>query len=485
MRFVLVVLGVAALSVPACTGVDATSGSDPGPNMDEGGTTADGSTSGTLPEAGSGCNASAAPRCDGNTLVTCSSAGVAEITPCALDCDAAQGRCKSLRPTIAASDVDISAATATKPIDLPDTILIEADTGFIGRRNPDGTSFGTPIRAAGAGTIDGVVYAVVDQTGAPKLAVFGFAALSIGAATTVKVVGTNAVALMAKGPIAVDGHLSARGDCAVLPRIAGPGGFLAGLPAAASDGAPGGGLGGAVDAVNPFACGGCGGGGNGTAGTFGGNAVDGARVGSGGLGGMPRGKTILVEPILAGGGGGGCAGGPGGGALALLASGEIRVTGVVEAGGCGGGKAGFSNSNSCGAGGGGGGAGGTIFFEAPTVVVASSGRVLANGGGGGGGSNGMEGLRADGSDASSTDATPAPGGASGQFGSVVCNKGAAGSPAAANQPLQCDHSAGSTRAAGGAGGAGHIAARTKEGVAAVVSGAVVSPAFLNEFVQTR
>ncbi len=197
-------------------------------------------------------------------------------------------------------------------------------------------------------------------------------------------------------------------------------------------------------------------GGKGGGGGGGGFLKDGKKGGEGndnggeGAGGK---KTNMNPPVIVRGGCPGAAGGVGvgsgegaggraGGAILLSALNDVTVSGLIQAGGAGGGRATGGNS-----GGGGGGSGGYIKLEAPLVTTANA-TLAANGGGGGAGIDSSAG--GNGSDGRNDPGVRAGGGtANGSAG----GGGEGGRPG--NGPMN-DAQNGQSGANGGGGGGGGI-----------------------------
>lgn len=292
-------------------------------------------------------------------------------------------------------------------------------------------------------------YQEVAQASGPKLGVFVVRSLKIDSAATVRVLGADALVIVALDTITIDGHLL--GDSADPNKGPGAGDQtdntnIAGL---------GGGGGGAGTATSSGGGGGyCGAGGLGAS-----LAVDASDASDNAVGGMAFGQPSLV-PLLAGsnGGSGFGAGGDGGGAIQLVAAHGITITGTVSVGGRAGGpsgvyQAGFASSQQAG----GGGSGGAILIEAPLVSV--SGTLAANGGGGGGSMEGISGVA----------------GATAAAGGVADLTHAAGGPGSAGATVV--GSPGTTLASaasgGGGGGAGRIRVNTTSGAATLAG--TISP----------
>jgi len=291
-----------------------------------------------------------------------------------------------------------------------------------------GTGMATPALPAGL-----FAMALAQEGGGPELFVIQGARIEVS--STLTVIGTRPLVLVASDEIVIGGML----DASAKHATPGPGG------AAPSDG-PGAGPDGKSDDGSHDA--------GGAGGSFG-------SVGNhGGDGGPGSGTVVTTAPaaaaiygdmmlsVLQGGSGGGdsspaCSGtaphgGAGGGAIQLTAS-TITIGGTIIVGG--GGAEGVSNCAGNGFGGGGGGSGGAVYVEA--ALLAGSGTIAANGGGGSGtGSSGGTGQ--PGEDAHA-DTTAAAGG-TGVFGA-----GGAGAALAAAQAGQQGDNGG-----GGGGGGGRI-----------------------------
>lgn len=370
----------------------------------------------------SGCTPGAA-HCDADTLVLCTSERTESRRSCALGCDATLSVARCKLPD-SSNGVDASWAEAAV-VSWEPTADATVDTD--------------------AGTVEGlpdVDVRIVEQAGAPALAVFVFDTLTIPANVTIAVNGRRGVALLARS-ISIAGTLDltgGRGDSASAP---GPGGHAGSSSAAAGEG-PGGG-----ETGRPSASvqdGGGGGGGHAGAGGKGGQSL-------GGAGGSVHGQATLVPLVGGSGGGAGApgegtifgAGGGGGGALQLVALERIDIAGVIHAGG-GGGAAGNPVAADGGSGGG-GGAGGAILIEAPSVTLEASGVLATNGGGGGGCPKFVDAGTAGTTGLASTQA------AAGGIGAKDEGSGGAGSTAAGAGSAGQD---GANNGGGGGGGAGRV-----------------------------
>jgi len=290
---------------------------------------------------------------------------------------------------------------------------------------------GGPIEAATA------VYA---QAAGPELMVVAASSITIEASCQVRVVGARALVLVSTGDLGIAGSIDASAELSTP----GPGGNHAGACASGSGPA------GATMTFPTQGQGGGGGGGGGFRDVGGTGGIVQLSAGAGSPGGAISGSAELT-PLrggCAGGTGGtrtddtfaGGTGGGGGGALQLVAGGAISISGTINAGGGGGLRASVNGGTtgaiitSLGRGGGGGGSGGAILLEA--IVIDNAGAITANGGGGGEGQYSGYTPDANGSNAISASATPAPGGDADNSGATVY-----GGP-------------------GGAGGAGVVAAQS-------------------------
>ena len=310
---------------------------------------------------------------------------------CPLGCDPTNTRCLALVPSNGIDPGWIGMGTA--PLTATADLVIDTDAGTI-----------TP-------TVAGFVYhqvAPVDCGGGAMIGIgaFSFTSISIMDGVRVRAVGTRALALLAAGPIEIDGTLDVSGGaatpaCVDPPRCAGPGSFDGGL----------------YDAFNPQIGFGPGGGGHGysnngpgneSGGGGGGGCGNGGAGGDDGSGLYPAGAggtsylAASLQPLCGGSGGGaggpasfvgdpGSRGGGGGGAVQIVSTTSVTIGSTspgspsgITAGGAGGqgDKAATFDD-----GGGGGGAGGAILIEAPSITVTIDAVLAANGGGGAGGYN--------------------------------------------------------------------------------------------------
>lgn len=311
----------------------------------------------------------------GTVLRACQTVGqLPAETTCEWDCsEIPEPHCRVLMPSggaVTSQDLDPAMAMSAglqkrtfTSITQPGSI--NTDTGAI--------QIGFDSRQSGTGVRNGIDFKVVNGVG-----IFRALELEFKGIQTVRVTGSNALALVGIDKIHIgDGtQFDLRGSC--TGRTAGPGGKQGG--AGDGDGS-GTGAGGAGD--NTGVCSGGGGAGNSEPGGPGGGRTNG--------GGTAGNATITMLTGGAGGGGGGTGGegGGGGGAIQLVSNGPITLNGTlgtvgINAGGCGG------KGGPCG---GGAGAGGAILIEGRTVDFGNA-YLAANGGGGGGAANGSSGEQA-------------------------------------------------------------------------------------------
>ncbi len=387
------------------------------------------------PDGGS-CGAASTECVNDDTLRTCSAAGAMAVdTACGWGCTSTGvARCLTLVPQggmLEPEALDPDPAVGSTLIN--GAITINTTSGAI-----------EGIRDAGEGVINGIRFTNSTRGGG----VFTFGSLVVEE-TTVSVIGSQPLILVALDGATINGTLDLRGTCAA--NAAGPGGSTGGAASANGMG-PGGGLAGSGDKR------GASGAGHGTSGGGGGNGGAGGPT-SGGPAYGDATITILRGGSGGGGGGGGGGflggfGGGGGGALQIASNRDIAIDGVINVGGCGG-KGGTSVSS-----GGGGGSGGTILLEGAHVAI--GGTLAANGGGGGAGDSGMPG------ESGRASRIVALGGAS----SNGSSGGDGGAGTVAPQP------GGDATAAGGGGGAGgRVRINTRSGAASIALNAVMSPAF--------
>ncbi|MBX3158367.1 MAG: hypothetical protein KF773_20525 [Deltaproteobacteria bacterium] len=288
---------------------------------------------------------------------------------------------------------------------------------------------------------------VVTQTGGPAVCVVRAGSIRVG---DVKVTGARAIALVADGPLRVEGTLDASADVAA----SGPGGGTIVSGAVVSGARGGGGAGGRHTGASGGSTVAGGGGG-------GGAAIDPIVLGSIVGGARPSNGIMNMAPV---------SGGGGGGAVVLVSCRDtVTVSGLVDVGGGGGGG---GRDRTAGAvvdfvAGGGGGAGGYLVLEGARVNV--TGRLYANGGGGGGGCNVDDGVAPNGADGPRAQ-TGGPGSLG--VGSGVGTGGTGGSAATPTV------GGGSTDSAGGGGGAaGRFQIYVPSGVSPTLAPIEVSPAF--------
>lgn len=414
------------------------------------------------------------PRCedrDGTAFaVTCTAADEA----CPLGCAIAGGvHCQALVPSNGVTAADLAGADLDLVLEPDRLYLLDGDTGLLRSYAANGSGAGAVVRAAGVGldVVSHVRFRATAPVGtAPGLAVLGVHGLTVPATTVLRAVGSRAVVIVARGPIAVAGAIdvgAGYGPGPLAPvsvAAAGPGGGRGAVDAATpAQGCAPGGAGTHAAATNRDTGGG--GGGLGLAGGRGGASAaasdDGGSAVVGGMLGAVCGQTHLV-PLRGGSGGGigqsGDDGGGGGGALQLTSLTAIAVTGTLQAGGAGG-----DGSLSRG-GGGGGGSGGAILLEAPTVTI--DGARVVTGGGGGGDGNGID----DAGDNGRRDGQPAASSGNGGRGGTGPDPGA-GEFTAADGSRPGQPTGGGT--GGGGGGSGIVHLRSLS--APSQTGAIVRP----------
>jgi hypothetical protein len=279
--------------------------------------------------------------------------------------------------------------------------------------------------------------------------------LDVGAAATLRVIGTRPLVVAAWTTISVSGTINA-------------GSLLTGNGAGANP---------AACAAHPPTMGvsdGNGAGGGGGAGF----AATGGRGGNGDAGGGGPGGAAVAAPLLLGGCPGatggtgdaaGGAGGAGGGAVQLTARTSVTVTatGKINAGGAGGAGAIANGGADAQGGGGGGGTGGMIGLQGATIIVDAGAILAANGGGGGGGASQGAGGRGTDGQLSTVRAT----------GGSASNNAGIGGLGAAGLVLGGGVGQNSTPwGGGGGGGSVGFITMTSATPPVVTAGATVSPA---------
>jgi hypothetical protein len=377
-------------------------------------------------QCGFGCSAGACnacnpstTECQGNKLVVCSAAGTTSSSnTCTYGCDATAtpNACKS--PTLVPSNL-YDASVVLMPANPCETVTVQ--------------DLSVPV--AGSLTIntdvDGSVCTrVKSQLGSlPEICVMVRRNISFGAASTVTVTGSRALALVATGTISLAGTIDVSAD----GPVGGPGSLAASASQnAAANGMPNG-------ESTPGNAGG-GGGGFGMAGGTGGSAP-GTSAGSGGV---VQGMVSIV-PLRSGSSGGtnsalsgtprqGLPGG-GGGALQIVGCTSMTVTAsaLFDANG-GGGQGGRPGSSSTPGAGAGGGSGGAVLIEAQTMTLASGARFYANGGGGGGGAT-LSGAGGDGQDGQAQNSAATGGTASIAMGATSKDGGTGGATMSSGTPI--------------------------------------------------
>ena len=311
------------------------------------------------------------------------------------------------------------------------------------------------------------------------IGVFAFTRIHIPDGVTVRFIGSRAVALIAAGPIQIDGLLDLRGGGCTDPRCGAPGGFEGGHVRSATKrgqgpggGTEGYGIGGLGEEAGGGGAGSCGQGGKG------GDAGNDPYFG--GAGGSSYLKDALI-PLCGGSGGGaggfgtttgesGQRGGGGGGAIQIVSQQSVIVDSTdmnkpsgIHVGGGGGQSDIGVNFND---GGGGGGSGGAILIEAPTISILSGAVLAANGGGGGGGFNGV-GTPTNSGESAKLSSVAALGGVGSQSS---CGAGGAGQINPGGDAIGPKLDGG----AGGGGGVGRIRLNSSDGNVSITG--VLSPA---------
>ncbi len=305
-----------------------------------------------------GCTPGAMLSCVGDQATTCAPDGMSTtMDTCALGCAADGTRCLTFDPSNGLGGA-LAMAAGEADVVVPAGATIDTDLGEVTDSN------GVPIA---------VTTLVIPQTGAPSIRAF------IGRSIVIddtKVVGTNALALVAHAGVTVQGlvDLAAHGvsgaSAAQTSPLACAGSISKQFQCS---------VGPATNTVTD----GAGGGGDATVGGTGG----------GNNSGFPGGMAVQTFVPLSGGCAGGnledisgtllSKGGGGGGAVEIVSLTTVSLTGrgFISLGGGGG-------APSCG-----GGSGGTLIIEAPTVqLVGNTVGIVANGGAGGAcGMNGADG----------------------------------------------------------------------------------------------
>jgi hypothetical protein len=393
------------------------------------------STTVTREQCEVGCNAAAA-RCDECVAGTAMCSG-GEVQTCGVD-----GLIASTEScTLGCADGDTAHCAKIVPAFLPtvcDAPAIQPALVFpSGQQNQINTDL--------SGNCNG---GIVAQAGGPEVCIVRSRTISVDG--PLEVIGQRAIAFVADDALDVDNiiDISARG------RVSGPGG------------------GHRTSGVAPSRAGGGGAGGKQ-------RGADGGDAGEIHKGNDTGGAIVdpLVTQIFEGGAKAGSAeqlapnyrpqGGGGGGALMLIScSGELRVTGTIEAGGGGGGAGGdaFSNFVTFLTGGGGGGAGGYVVLQGASVTV--SGKLFANGGGAGSGCSTSNCVGVNGEDAAQIRAR----------GGGGIGLGGAGGGGGFDAALPGFGSAG-TSPGGGGGSTGRFQIFTPATVTPSLGGVIAQPAF--------
>lgn len=456
----------------SCVGDDLAIQQKPdGGGQEDGGTLADGGSSGLVADGSSDSGPACAARCEASTLIRCD--GTSE--PCTFSCEVEGGaHCAVIHPTgtwMTPADVEVP-DTRDIIIDQP-LVKFDTETGAIGGvRAPNTDPLSREIK-------DGISFHVASIDTSHKIGIWSFRTLTIRTNSTIYFTSKNAVGLAATD-ITVQGIVDGRGYSGTGVLCGGDYAFAADYVAGVAG--PGGGTGG-VCSRPPVAAGGPGGGqrgvplggpSGGSYGSFGGSGGDGDGNGKRGGPLTPMYGTPELVPLLAG-SGGGCAGGDGdvapggggGGALHLVAAKKLTVGTVgqvagINFGGCGG------QRGIVGIGGGGGGSGGALLIEATTLTLLEGAALAVNGGGGGG--------------ACEFEESPEPflgkpgalGGNAAAGGRVQTGYGLAGAGAANIAAISGTASANGPGGSGG-GGAGRIRINTRAGSFTPPANAILSP----------
>lgn len=230
-----------------------------------------------------------------------------------------------------------------------------------------------------------------------------FRSMTIPAGVTIRAVGTEALQLLSRGPVQIDGVLDLSGapgnDAVCGPAIGIPGvdGVAGGGRGGGSGqpfGEPGGGTGGGGGGQYGGGGGGGGGGGSALVGASGASSVNVSPSvpSSGGAGGAAYDAFAGATFVGGSGGGGagpgsgangsGATGGAGGGAVLVVAPTiAIGATGAIRARGGNGGDGGGVEGRTCDSGAGGGGSGGSVWLRASAIAI--EGSIDVDGGAGG------------------------------------------------------------------------------------------------------
>jgi len=361
-----------------------------------------------------GCQPGAAT-CDQDQLVVCDSGGTTTTTTtCSLGCSDSKEHCLTFTPSNGL-DTAFAGASVHEDVVVPDGAIFNTDSGLI---------------SVPSGSL-AVSQLVVSQ---PKgdIRVYVAKSFALGSAT---ITGKRAAAFVASGDITISGLVDASASGGVAP----------GGQTAFSD---------CHGTYSPTTGGGGGNNGAGGSGVYVATSTSTQVLAPGGS--QQPALSALVGGCDGGGSGPGASGGgSGGGAIQLVGGGTVKFTsaGLLDVGGGGG----AINS--------GGGAGGNIIIEAPIVDV--EGGIAANGGGGGCSSAAGEdahpsALQAKGACFTINIGSPHAG--FGGTGHVVAGSGTTGMFTA------------TTGSFAGGGAVGQLLIRTRDGMYASSSGAVLSAA---------
>jgi hypothetical protein len=395
-----------------------------------------------------GCEPGAVTCGSDNMLDTCNSDGMSVTsTACGLGCEASGTACKTIEPSNGLGPALMQASTE------PAVTLGSGDT--------IDTDAGTVTDASG--NVIAVPSTLIPQTNAAPIRAFIAHSFTIGSVT---VTGSNALALVSDGPIAIEGLMNVVASVSASGQSQGVGAQPMSAPCTGESTFDQG----CVTGTTDDECGYAGGGG--------GNDMPGAAAGGIMIPENNGGVAVTGFSLLVGGCAGGSPGtrdnppglaGAGGGAVQIVSATSVTLDGVINVGG-GGGT--FSS---------GGGSGGMVVIEAPIVIVHDGGGIAANGGGGGG---------CDTAGATATpDTTPAGVGSCKAMTTGYGTGGTGGTllTAPGVGVIQTDGIiTGSTPNAGGGGGSvGRARIATLDGTVSLTSGAIMSAAVTNDMLDVQ
>ena len=375
------------------------------------------------------CTPNAVISCNGDELTSCNADGTAQVTDmCGLGCAAGEARCNLFTPTNGLASL-LQDARSEPDVTLPAGTRIDTDSGLVQDAN------GNPIA---------IKTTTISQVGAASIRVYEAHSLSTA---DVSVTGTNGIALVVWGDVAIRGRISVRAHGSVAGPGAQTSGACAGHDAQQYT----------TSCPSPNATG-AGGAGNYQAGGQGGVP----------LGGPNGGSTLNTFSPLAGGCQGGnqldvagtaiaAHGGGGGGAVQIVSQIGISLAdqGLLDVG------AGGGQSTA------GGGSGGLVILEAPSVTfLGNASGIAANGGAGGG-------CQMTGPDASTTLAA-APGASCANFFAGSGGTGAAAPGTGCRSGIDSCNGGCPSNYGGGGGSVGRARIATKTGAYAMSSTPILS-----------